>query len=572
MSIENHFSRKLPVSVNTQDNPVHSMIKNQGSRVRSGVEERKRGVNEKLLALDRLLNFIETKVGRTLTLPAFVGLTAAVGFSVFHGTATTERALEKELMQTLPPTPEPERPQRVQIDERFRDQGILPGHLRRGIEDIFGRTIWRDVSGVEYYSDHLPMPSSYRGSSPFEAGHCSRSTRRGDPSHLVITIDAFVSQGESIEAALHTLIHELVHALDPENADGMPEEIRTAIRAELQAIVVGNGATIYPYVNSYEGGSPTEEQESGIQREELFAELVSDVLIMKPLPLDSSLRGLSFEDRMAKRLADNHNTTLEVTRSYARILVLLERWKGEGFIERGQIGFQNFRQEVATGREARIRDRVVRDIRKIFDERGFPGMFDTLLHSFEVRHSPPIAQRRDVTAIDSLFTRSEHHGDRDDVEHFRMTETQMDYLDRIVLILEADRDAYNQRYAQQISDPSLREIFLRIVSNDLDGGRLQALPYSIDAFTRSPTISELRYSADGIRLSLVRDLLDQAASQPHISTQDRVAFQAALRSWIEAEAQEAWCQEVTQRHPEVIQFVDELDRAESRYEEGHGDD
>lgn len=218
------------------------------------------------------------------------------------------------------------------IDTAFQEVGFSPVALQTGVREAFGPLAGINVHRIEYSSQHIPMPASYRGTSRYEAGHCTLSEGRGVRSHIVLTVDA--AEGQSARSFSHTLFHEAAHAIDPENVDQIPQEIKISLQGALQELVRDNRQTIYRYINEYQGGSSSEEEEDEIQRKELFAELMADALTMEPLAANDPLLRRPVNVQFAHRLARKYNKPLDEMMPYSWILGLVADWRGSDFFQR----------------------------------------------------------------------------------------------------------------------------------------------------------------------------------------------------------------------------------------------
>lgn len=444
----------------------------------------------------------------------------------------------------------------VDVSPEFSLQHVSPERLARGFENVFGPSFAQNVNSVVYVNGHILMPAAYRGRSRYEAGHCTRSPRRGERSQLVLTQDAFGHR--PIATTLRVAIHEGGHSMDPENDETMPEPVRSSLRNALQIIVEGDRVTIYSYVNAYQGGSATKAVEDGIQREELFAELMADALTMSPLNPDDPLLRQPVRDRLSHRLSVTHGIPLDEAQRYGAVLGLVADVRGENFFEDGQRAAAALAHDLAESRRAGMIEETQQSLYDALERSPLPTLSVALRHSFHREAGQGENPARNTVDHLRLY-RNYFAGNPVD------STNPADLVRRIeeaIHTLQVERQAYNEEFLRGVFDQGLRSFFIKLTApaaKGLPGGPLVVLQDAVAHLPLSRDEGEVRVWNTRIEGALpgIQSLLWMAEHEPDVSLQQREEFRSALLRWVELEGQGRFYTQVVEHHPELTTLTEE---------------
>ncbi|MBP7133829.1 hypothetical protein KBD61_03645 [Patescibacteria group bacterium] len=453
------------------------------------------------------------------------------------------------------------------IDNAFQEVGFSPVVLQTGVREAFGSLAGINVHRIEYRSQHIPMPASYRGTSPYEAGHCTLSEDKGVRSHIVLTVDA--AEGQSVRSFSHTLFHEAAHAIDPENADQIPERIKVRLQGALQEVVHDNSTTIYSYINAYEGGSSSEQEEDRLQRKELFAELMADALTMEPLAANDPLLRQPVNVQFTHRLARKYNKPLDEMMPYGWILGLVGDWRGSDFFQHGQEAHQRLvtRLEADRGRvqQEHFSERVSSELGRL----ALPSLDQAIQRWVQAPEDQ--ARSNAKQRVDDVL---------DGQDRFRspsLSQAQAALARRwqgVVRTLEQDRDRYDLSFltSRGVHDPQLRYLFSRLTRTTYGShSSLETLSSHTRLASRVISSESKRSEIDSIHsdVEFLNNILRQASQVVGPNDPQFIAFRSAVFAWIEGEMSGAWLSGIESRVPDMADVYEDMLDMGSRDQEGN---
>lgn len=136
------------------------------------------------------------------------------------------------------------------------------------------------VERIRYTLEHIPFPYDY-GIRGYEGGHCTVATGEG-ASEVVLTVDGVPSESVESPAAQidfsfgPLLSHEVAHASDWQNAEGVVPEVRLRLLEHVVHRLEDDSAIFYPYVDRIHHPHGDKQRERLRKAKEYFAELMSD--------------------------------------------------------------------------------------------------------------------------------------------------------------------------------------------------------------------------------------------------------------------------------------------------------
>lgn len=479
--------------------------------------------------------------------------------------------------------------QGTRIDKRFLRESLSPEVLRAGLEGIFGTLLSGNVVEVEFSPESIRMPRGvFHGAAAKEAGHCTFSTRRGERSGIVITVDGLPRE-ISVEDFLETLIHEVAHSIDWENADGMPDEIRGAIESALHDLVSGDQTTVFANVNEYEAGPQATqaqaEEEEFRQKKELFAEILQDFIRMPPLAAHDPLHRFTLEERYARRFALRHNITVQEAERYVRVIMAVETWQqgrsDNGFFEKAQVRYANFadlltrsheqmlRQEgEELGREYATRDR---GLTEDMERWAYPELSPMVARISGLPGGIP--RDPDIQAVSRLCDDAEVILDSREAAQRGWIAPGDIQGERVPGTLSAServreyRRAYLHSLVQTIQSPELKRAFFELTGSGLRGGEFFNVQsgLSLVAEAHRGALEHRRRGADDNReyadriyegvssdVQHIERILWKAEHDSDASPADRQAFRTALQQFCAGEVHGTWWRNFIAAHPDVL--------------------
>ncbi len=500
------------------------------------------------------------------------------------------------------------------VDERFESQGVRPLVVRQGLDRMFGREfISENIRQIQYSPDHIRMPNHYHGSSPFEAGHCTRSPLPGARSTIVLTVDTFqrsipssttpetstvtsergASAPRDAEEIGAVLIHEVAHALSAESAEGMPPEIRARLNQALHAIVAGHNQSVYVYVNNYDrhgeasiGSEPHHaetpassaeiEQEDSVQQEELFAEMISDAGRWEPLPAASPLRVRPIDEQMTSRFALNHDLTLEQARPYGAVYAVVADWRGNAFFDQMQMGYQGMRQEIRQDILHDAAERSARRMQTALEGLVFPSLSVGLQRWVDTGQmtQEEIDERSSYDAVEKIYDLEEdliNEGSgnpRVYREGLALSKPLYARAKNMADRLRADHVAYNTGFVARLGHPQLISLFedvthqLQMARNHI---RLANVPASNATATTGEAVAVVE--ADVAMINQKLALLDGIEG---LTSPQRAQFHQALLQWMEGERSERWYAGLADRIPDLDGLYSDIVSEQSEQGEREG--
>lgn len=445
------------------------------------------------------------------------------------------------------------------IDNAFQEVGFSPVVLQTGVREAFGSLAGANVHRIEYSSRRIPMPASYRGTSRYEAGHCTLSEDKGVRSHIVLTVDA--AEGQSVRSFSYTLFHEAAHAIDPENVDQIPREIKLSLQGALQELVRDDRQTIYSYINEYEGGSSSEEEEDTVQRKELFAELMADALTMEPLAANDPLLHRPLNVQFTHRLARKYNKPLDEMMPYGWILALVGDWRGANFFQRGQEAHQRLVMRLEADRGRVQQEHFSQMVSSELGRLTLPSL-DQAIQRWARTSENSSASNAQWMANYLLGSGGLFHSD-----HLSRSQLALAHRWRqVVHVLEQDRDRYDSSFLRSagVHDPQLRHLFSRL-TRAVSGGRtgqvsLETLLSHTRLASRIPPSESRQRVLDSIHADVetLNNLFRQASQVAGPNDPQFIAFRSAIFAWIEGEMSGAWLAGAEELAPDMADVYEDM--------------
>lgn len=453
-----------------------------------------------------------------------------------------------------------EAPSSMQVDNGFQHEGIRPETIRTLLEETLGKeAVDQNIRRVIYSPVEIPMPSYYRGTQRYEAGHCTRSIHPGERSDVVLTPSAF--RDVTAREIVITILHEAAgHTLDYQNDEHITVAQRLMQNEQVHRLVQGDRLTIYDYSNNYQHGSLTPEQEDHVQAEEVFAEVVADGLTLPVMDANDPLRRLSLREQMMVRLAERHDISQTVAAPYADILVGVAAVRGADFFERGQVAAARAQQAIQMQlnvREHRAQsERAQTEQRRALSELErlvIPSLSVALQHWRE-EHLDPQAEdiRHQIRSLGNISRDAFKVRSDDSPERRRELQQLHERYERLMDRLDDDWISYPQEFIRDVHNPALRSLFEHLTKplGKRAGGLLQQLRMVNRSSPESTRVIVTEFNK----------IMDTANNPTVASPEERVQFRDVILRYVEDAARGGYYQRIEERVPEFFQVIEDIDR------------